>query len=708
MPRKVGRDTWLYSDVKKSTGERRATRVEKFAGETGGRLELNSPASDMTFRMLTGAYKAEGPRITDWGGKNEFAVKVQKSAHDYPATRQLKDPFEGLYSQGIALEPPLPPDRLLNLTEENTLHSGCLMAKAYDACGRGWGFEPREGKKADKALIKSELPEKLKMGMEVLTPNMTFGEMLYQAAWEMDAIGWGVWETVRLMDQWSPGQYAPIGAIYPIPSFTIRATIDPRRWVQIRAGRVRFFKTFGAKCEVNAETGQVYDWKNQNDMKALAAIQDPEVLASEFIIFKSYTPRSLWYGIPRWISAVPTIAELTAIREFNVSWFASGGQTDYLVHFKAQDIETAKTMRDEVRQQMQENAGRGHTNLLTAGTEDTEVTAQKLGELLREGHFRFRRGDLAKEVLIAHNVPPYRIGWAEQGSLGGSTADEMLGAYKFGAIQPIQTIIEDRLYCTLFDKDMGIDTGVFRLKLAELQLDDMSKELDSIIMKVDAAIMSPNEAREELGMDPVEDDQEQMPQDKENGNGESEQEVDPYAEPKTDENGQPITMAEGDFPATPDPTAPEQEQDSNAPANGAPKGLKPGMQPKKPSQAEAMNKYYYKGKELGASDNANAPVIGPDGQPIPKHIGPDGKPAMPFDPGAKPNPEHPGNMGPDGSPVPGPEEKAVDKSLAVITSFEKTLRDALRGDGPADAREPVSESPPSERPSRRVRRQPKI
>lgn len=708
MSRKAGRDTWLYSDVKKSTGERKATRVEKFAGEQGGRLELNSPASDTTFRMLTGAYKSEGPRITDWGGKGNVAVNVSKSAPDYPPTRQLKDPFEGLYSQGIALEPPLPPDRLLNLTEENTLHSGCLMAKAFDACGRGWGFEPREGKKADKALLKSTLPDKLKMGMEVLTPNMTFGEMLYQAAWEMDAIGWGVWETVRMMDQWSPGAYAPIGAIYPIPSFTIRATIDPRRWVQIRAGRVRFFKTFGAKCEVHAETGQVYDWKNANDMKALAAIQDPDVLASEFIIFKSYTPRSLWYGIPRWISAVPTIAELTAIREFNVSWFASGGQTDYLVHIKAQDIETAKTMRDEIKQQMQENQGRGHTNLLTAGTEDTEVTAQKLGELLREGHFRFRRGDLAKEVLIAHNVPPYRIGWAEQGSLGGSTADEMLGAYKYGAIQPIQTVIEDRLYCTLFDKDMGIDTGVFRLKLAELQLDDMTKELDSIIKKVDSAIMSPNEAREELGMDPVEDEVSEMPQDSEPGDDNKEQEqTDGTGEQKVDENGQPVAMAEGDFPATPDPTAAEGEQASNAPGAPPTKGL-PGMPAKKPSQAEAMNKYYYKGQELGASNNANAPVMGPDGKPIPRHVGPDGKPAMPFEPGAKPNPEHPANMGPDGSPLPEAGEKPVDKALSVITSFEKTLRDALRSEGSADARGTVSDSPPSERPSRRVRRQSKI
>ena len=670
----MARDSWLYGNDKKT---------KKFVAKSAGRMELNSPASDVNFRMLTGAYKSDGPRITNWGGRDDsFAVNVSKAAPDFPASRQLKDPFEGLYSQGIALEPPLPPDRLLNLTEENTLHSGCLMAKAFDSCGRGWGFEPRDGKKGNKDLMKSELPEKLKMGMEVLTPEMTFGEYLYQAAWEMDAIGWGVWETVRQTAQLTPGKYAPIGAIYPIPAFTVRATIDPRRWVQIRAGRVRFFKKFGAQCEINSETGQVYDWKNPAEMSALDGL-DRELWASEFIVFKSYTPRSLWYGIPRWISAVPTIAELTAIREFNVSWFASGGQTDYLVHFKATDGETAKKLRDDARQQMQENAGRGHTHLLTWGTEDTEVTAQKLGELLREGHFRFRRGDLAKEVLIAHNVPPYRIGWAEQGSLGGSTADEMLGAYKYGAIQPIQAIIEDRLENTLFNKDLGgIDTGMFRLKLTELQLDDMTKELDACIKKVENAIMTPNEAREELGMDPIEDE-EATNQPSVTGDD------DPYADPNAVEDPYAEPAAKAFGQATPDPTAAEAEIDPTAPEGANP------MQPKKPaSQAEAMNKFYFKGQELGKEPPAPpSHVMGPDGKPqpnpfAPKPTGPDGNP-----------------MSPDGSPAPAPGEKPVDKAMDLIKEFGNTLRDSLRGEGTAAANEPVSVSPPSERPSRRSRRQ---
>lgn len=714
MTRRAGHDTWLYSN------SRSGQRIQKAVAAEKGRIE--SGASDFVQRMLV----APVPKIIHLGGetpKDGNVHTIRKFVPDYPASHQLKDPFDGLYSQGIALEPPLPPDRMLNLTEENTLHSGCLMAKAYDSCGRGWDFEPKTGKKGNKAMLESDMPQKFREGLEIMTPDLTFGELLYQAAWEMDAIGWSIWETVRMPEMWLPRKYAPIGAIYPIPSFTMRATIDPRRWVQIRAGRVRFFKKFGSKCEIDAETGQVYSW---DDARAMSSITQPERLASELIIFKSYSPRSLWYGIPKWISCIPTIAELTAIREFNVSWFASGGQTDYLVHFKAESIEVANKMSADMRQQLQENQGRGHTNLVVAGTADTEMNVEKLGELLREGHFRFRRGDLAKEILIAHTVPPYRVGWAEVGGgsgLSGNPATEMLGAYKYGAIEPIQNVIEDRLRQTLFDKDIGIDTGDFRFKLKDLELDDMTQELERVIKLTDSAIMTPNQAREELGLDPVEKvagkpkaapgAAQEATQPKIGPDG---QPIPP--EPQPDGQPQYATKAFGPdgkpLPAAEPQIGPDGQPIPPAPDEAA-AGTRPGMddaganmngpEDTDEGQVEAMNTYYYQGTPLAAK--AATPPGGAN--PFGPKIGPDGKPMPP-----KPNPfAKPGEQptGPDGAPMPDMSQKSVDKTLEIITSFEKTLRDSLaekRDKQPVVVDEPgVSETAPSERrPSRRPRRQP--
>lgn len=494
------RDAWLFG------GARKRAAIQKGAKRAAADNVPLEASSMIAYRALTEDPR-DGARITDWGSRSDpkSPVSIIKSGvgEDPPPSRQLRDPFTTFYVQGIALEPPLPPDRLLNLTEENAIHAACLAALATDACGRGWEFAPREGKKGDKDLIQSEMPEKLKAAMEDLTPDLTFGEMLVQAAWEMRAIGWGVWEVVRVNNDGTPGKHGEIGAIYPIPSHTIRATLDPRKWVQIRAGRVRYFKAFGAECTINNETGEVFEWKGRDRRRADET--DEASVASEIIIFKSYTPRSLWYGLPPWISAIATIAELSAIREFNISWFASGGQVDYHIHFKGETIEAALKMKEQTEDQIRENAGRGHTKLFTAGDKDTEVKVAQLGELLREGHFRFRRGDLVKEVLIAHSVPPYRIGWAETGSLGGNAADEMLGAYRLGAVEPIQAVIEDRLRMTLFDPKKGIKTDEFRLKLHVLELEDVKAALEMARAGVDTGFMTPNQAREQMDLDPDKD-----------------------------------------------------------------------------------------------------------------------------------------------------------------------------------------------------------
>jgi hypothetical protein len=90
-------------------------------------------------------------------------------------------------------------------------------------------------------------------------------------------------------------------------------------------------------------------------------------------------------------------------------------------------------------------------------------------------------------------------------SLGGNAAPEMLAAYKVGAVEPIQRVIEDRLRSTLFDPKTGIKTGAFRLKLAELDLENLEKELEKVKVGVDEAVITPNQGRKMLRLTPVDD-----------------------------------------------------------------------------------------------------------------------------------------------------------------------------------------------------------
>jgi capsid portal protein len=295
--------------------------------------------------------------------------------------------------------------------------------------------------------------------------------MLAAAAWELEAIGWAAWEVVR--------QHGKVAAVYPMPAHTVRATADPNRYVQIRGGLKREFALFGTE--------------HDEDM-------------SEIIIFRTYTPRSPYYGLPRWISAIPAIAELTAIREYNVSWFASGGTADRVISVKAPSLAEARATAKEIQMALRDAAGRGHVSLVVATTNDAEVgvtfLAPEVGR--REGQFLRRREDLVKEVLMAHGVPPYRIGWAEIGSLGGSAAREMLRAYRLGVIEPIQTILEARLNQTLFGKQ-GLDLRG-RWRLQDLDWEETELNLEIATKGVQYGILTPNEARQVLGREIADDD----------------------------------------------------------------------------------------------------------------------------------------------------------------------------------------------------------
>jgi len=393
-----------------------------------------------------------------------YADKLAYIVKTAPASRQIRDPFESLYAAGMAIEPPLPPERLLLLAEENAIHAACLKAKADDAVGRGWRIvAPADGE--------GDSTEDVVNKLERITPDWTFAELLQAAAWELEAIGWAAWEVVR--------QGGEIAAIYMMPAHTLRATKDPTRFVQIRGAAKHEFVAFGVE--------------HGDDI-------------SEIILFRTYTPRSSFYGLPRWISAIPAIAELTAIREFNVSFFASGGTADRLITVTgSRNTAELQKIAEEIRAALRDASGRGHVSIIVPSS-DAQINVQFLSPQVgrREGQFLRRREDLVKEVLMAHGVPPYRIGWAELGSLGGSAAREMLRAYRVGVVEPIQTILEARLNQTLFGPQGLNIRGQW--KLEDLDWEETELNLKLATEGVQNGVLTPNEARQLLGRDAGDDD----------------------------------------------------------------------------------------------------------------------------------------------------------------------------------------------------------
>jgi len=421
------------------------------------------------------------------------------------ASRQIPDvdPFEVLDQAGRTLQPPLPPEALLRLAEENAIHASSLAALTADTVGRGWRLDGPSGYEPEAIATEKQT---LKFFLEKITPDLTFEELLTQMVWEMNATGFAAWEVVRKGR--GTEVRGDIGAIYAMPPHTIRIGSEQKLFVQVRGEKLRFFKPFGDTRMINAETGN--EMTRRDVMMGLrSGRQLEDLVASEVIFVRHYYARSPYYGLPRWVSSIPAMAEFAAIREFNVQWFGSGGQADKLVHVSAKDPKLAETVANAVEQKMEEARGIAHVTIVTSGSEDVKVQVEYLTkrEGQRDGQFGDRREDLVKEILMSHQMPPYRVGWAEIGSLGGSAAREMLRAYRMGAIEPAQNVVEARLRKTLFNSELG---GIpipkeltWRLETVDWELVDQN--LDIAIRGVQNAILTPEQATRLLGFDPVDD-----------------------------------------------------------------------------------------------------------------------------------------------------------------------------------------------------------
>ena len=428
-------------------------------------------------------------------GPGVYVVSKAAEPADDVESQQLEVDFSGLYQQDRAVEPPFDPARLLLLAEENSVHAACIDAKTVDSVGHGWTYESREKEKsheedAEAAADGQAVDEHL---LEIC-PQFPFGELLDQARWEAEAVGWSAWEIARKGGK----PEGDIVGIFPIPAHTLRAVPrDQKRkdrkgiWVQLIEEQTRYFVEFGSPLRIHPEHGR--------------DVTKGEPAAREVIVFRRYSYRSpRYYGVPRWLAVLPAGAELAAIRHYNISFFESSGLVDTIIHVAADDAALADASAAKIREKLAEARGRAHTDIVTSGGPTSSVNVEPLRASNvghREGHFGERSDGLSKEFLMVHCVPPYRIGLAVVGSLGGSSAREMLRAYRYGAIEPGQALIESRLERTLFgERGLDLKARGIRFVLKDLDWEQLELEHDAAWEGVRLGILSPNEAREKLRM----------------------------------------------------------------------------------------------------------------------------------------------------------------------------------------------------------------
>lgn len=392
--------------------------------------------------------------------------KIQKSS------KQLEKENLNMMDKGLVVRP-YSCDTFLELYESNPVFFATVNQVARDVAGLGWKLLLREGKK-EAPKEKEEIEVFLKKPNE---KNESLRSILKALLIDWGVIGDYAIEAVR-------NTGGKVSEIYRVPSKTVWVHKDRKKFCQKREMRHVWFKQFGAEENINMETGEEGELKNKN--------------ANELIYSKNDYPRNDYYGMPYILPAVGSVFSLIGIRDFNLSFFTNYGVPAYLVTLDGEWAEGSEKDITDFLNNAVRGSDNAHKTLVLTQPEGCKATFEPLSTDVKEGSFKLYQQILREDILTAYSMPPYRLGINIVGKLGGSNIMEATEIYKNGVVEPLQMDIESIVNDKIIKE--GMDFESYEFKFNDLDIRDLTAEIERYNKLIEHAVMTPNQAITLLGL----------------------------------------------------------------------------------------------------------------------------------------------------------------------------------------------------------------
>jgi PBSX family phage portal protein len=442
--------------------------------------------------MVTGTYLGNGEALGtveafilgDRRLVGAHALKHQAIGGAWPPSSRQLEELEKIGFGAQVVEPPFDLSKLYDWIYLNPLHGACVQQKTIDVVERGYQIARAPGL-PEEAEPDEAQRLRLQAFLDAPNPEETFTDIVPKWVTDWEAVGNGYLEAIR-----GPNQQL---AVYHMPAPTVRVRRHPEGYVQVRGGRRRYFKRYGDERAIDNRTGR--------EAEAGLAL---EHVASEVLHLKLYTHLSEFYGAPQWLGALAAMLGSQKAHEFNIEFFDNRAVPAYAVLVKGGRL--SKESRDYIETFFREQLkGQHHRTVVlealpgVAGT-TVQVALEPLAVEVRDASFRLFKLDNATEILVAHKMPPYRVGWAVVGSLGGATAAEMTQIYKESVVKPRQSRLEAVLNRLFRDVLQVTD---WELRFQEIDVRDEVRDMELAERRVRLGAWSPNDVAEHLGKEPV-------------------------------------------------------------------------------------------------------------------------------------------------------------------------------------------------------------
>jgi len=413
--------------------------------------------------------------------KGLFPLSVLYKA-EKRSSKQLKEEQRFLSDKGLK---PLPfsVDGLMSLQENCTYFDSCVKQIAKDVVGQGWTLT-----EATEDVSEAELEEQKKKAKEFLEDPNEEEEEAIEDIIEKCIIDWGVvgWFAIEVSRDPVTNE---VNGLWHIPAHTIRVHKSKKLFCQVRDGKYRWFKKIGVEKNYDADTGEPVTGKAGKN------------LANEIIYYKNYYPRSSYYGAPNILPAVGAAKALIGVRDYNLSFFENYGIPAAIVTLEGDwEENSAKYINNFLDVQIRGSDNAHKTLVLELPTGGT-LTWKPLSVEVKEGSFTVYYKQSRDEILSAYKMPPYRIGLAETGSLGGSTAKEMTPIYINSTVAPLQKAVNRIITKSILHKGLNCEHVDFQFNKIDTR--DLDSEVKRWQMLFSLGAINVNYIRDKLNLEKV-------------------------------------------------------------------------------------------------------------------------------------------------------------------------------------------------------------
>lgn len=416
-------------------------------------------------------------------GSYARTANVRASGIDGTESKQINpgEVWRNGYGVFDVITPPYNLYELANFYDTNFANHAAIDAKVSNTVGLGYRFETThdtlmrmENMENESAMQKARRRlERLKgeatEWLESLNDDDSFLTIMEKIDLDLESTGNAYMEIGRTVT-------GEIGYIGHIPSTTMRVRRIRDGFMQIVGGRIVYFRNFGAT--------------NPNPVT-----DDPR--PNEVIHFKAYSPLNTFYGVPDILSAYLSLKGDQLAAQFNIDYFENKAVPRYIVVVKGARLDSES--EDRLFRFLQTGLkGQNHRTLyvpLPADQEGNKIDFQMMPieANVQEASFEKYHQKNRDDILMAHQVPLSKLGGVDTGGLAAALAQDR--TFKEQVTRPAQRYIEK-----MVNKIVKTKTDLIELKFNELTLTDEISQSQIIERYIKTQVITPNEAREQLGL----------------------------------------------------------------------------------------------------------------------------------------------------------------------------------------------------------------